>query len=131
LFVNNGRTGGRLLQGQAGVKTGKRFEKFGIFAKARPGIASFSGAVSFEGIDPASSLPIFRQGRKNYFSFDLGGVLEFYPSPRIVTRFDGGDTMIHYRSSEIPVFFFPLQTFRAPAETTHNFQFSAGVGFRF
>lgn len=130
-FVNNGRTGGRLLQGQAGAKAGKRFEKFGVFAKARPGIASFSRTVSFEGIDPASGIPIFRQGRKNYFSFDLGGVLEFYPSPRIVARFDGGDTMIHYRSVGIPVLFFPLQTFRAPAETMHNFQFSAGVGFRF
>lgn len=129
-FVNNGRAGGRILQGQAGVKAGKRFEKFGVFAKARPGIVSFSKAVSFAGIE-ASGIPIFREGRKNYFSFDLGGVLEFYPSPRIVTRFDGGDTMIHYRSAEIPVFFFPLESFHAPAETMHNFQFSAGVGFRF
>jgi hypothetical protein len=62
---------------------------------------------------------------------DVGGVLEFYPTRRIVTRFDGGDTMIHYRSFDVPIFFFPLQTFRIPAETTHNFQFSAGVGYRF
>jgi hypothetical protein len=130
-FVNNGRAGGRTLQGQGGVKAGKRFEKFGVFAKARPGMISFSRTVSFEGIDPVSSIPIYREGRKNYFSFDLGGVLEFYRSPRIVARFDGGDTMIHYRSVELPIFFFPLQTFRAPAETMHNFQFSAGVGFRF
>jgi hypothetical protein len=131
LFINNGRAGGRVLQGQAGVKAGKRFEKFGIFAKGRPGIVSFSRAVTIDGFDPTFGFPIFRNVRKNYFSFDLGGVFEFYPSPRIVTRFDAGDTMIHYRSFEYPVFFFPIQTFRAPAETTHNFQFSAGVGFRF
>ena len=69
--------------------------------------------------------------RKNYFSLDVGGVLEFYPTRRIVARFDGGDTMIFYRSFEFPVFFFPVQTFTAPSETLHNFQFNAGVGFRF
>ena len=130
-FINNGRAGGRILQSQAGVKAGKRFEKFGIFAKGRPGIVSFSKAVAIDGFDPTFGFPIFRTVRKTYFSFDLGGVIEFYPSSRIITRFDGGDTMIHYTSFEYPVFFFPLQTFRAPAETMHNFQFSAGVGFRF
>lgn len=132
LLINTGRAGGRILQGQAGVKAGKRFEWFGIFAKARPGIVSFSKALEVEGFDPTFGFPIFRLERKNYFSMDLGGVLEFYPSQRIVTRFDGGDTMIHYRSSEIPILFFPaVQSFQTPAETTHNFQFSAGVGFRF
>ena len=27
---------------------------------------------------------------------DVGGVVEFYPSKRIVTRFDAGDTIIHF-----------------------------------
>lgn len=130
-LINNGRAGGRILQGQAGIKAGKRFQKFGIFAKGRPGIVSFSRAVTIDGVDPTFGFPIFRPARKTYFSFDLGGVIEFYPSSRIVTRFDGGDTMIHYTSFEFPVLFFPIQTYRAPAETMHNFQFSAGVGFRF
>ena len=131
-LINNGRAGGRILQGQAGVKAGKRFEKFGVFAKARPGVVSFAKSIEVSGIDPTFGFPIFRQTRKNYFSMDLGGVLEFYPSPRIVTRFDGGDTMIRYRSTELPIVFFPTtQSLHVPAETTHNFQFSAGVGFRF
>ncbi|HEV7743873.1 MAG TPA: hypothetical protein VGO56_02650 [Pyrinomonadaceae bacterium] len=130
-FINNGRAGGRILQGQAGVKAGKRFEKFGVFAKGRPGIVSFSKAVRIDDFDPTFGFPIARPARKSYFSFDLGGVFEFYPTPRIVTRFDGGDTMIRYTSFEFPVGLFPLQTFRAPAETIHNFQFGAGVGFRF
>ncbi|MEP6819146.1 MAG: outer membrane beta-barrel protein [bacterium] len=131
-IVNNGRAGGRILQEQAGVKAGKRWDKFGVFAKARPGIVSFSRSVEFSGLDPTFGFPIFRVARKNYFSFDLGGVLEFYPSRRIITRFDGGDTMIHYRSIDNPIVFFPaVSTFHTAAETTHNFQFSAGVGFRF
>ncbi len=130
-FVNNGRAAGRILQAQAGLKAGKRFEKFGIFAKARPGVVSFSKGVEIDGLDPTFGFPIYREVRKNYFSIDVGGVLEFYPTRRIVTRFDCGDTMIHYRSFELPIFFFPVQTFHVPAETTHNFQFSAGVGYRF
>jgi hypothetical protein len=131
-FINNGRAGGRILQGQAGVKAGKRFEKFGIFGKARPGIISFSKAVKVDGLDPTFGFPIFRAARKTYFSMDVGGVLEFYPSPRIVTRFDGGDTMIRYSASEPPLSIFPaVSNSQVPPETTHNFQFSAGVGFRF
>lgn len=130
-FVNNGRAGGRILQGQAGIKAGKRFEKFGLFAKARPGLVSFSKGIKVEGLDPTFGFPIFRQVRKNYISMDVGGVLEFYPTRRLVTRFDGGDTMIHYHSIDIPISFFPLQTFNVSAETIHSFQFSAGVGYRF
>lgn len=130
-FINNGRAGGRILQLQAGVKAGKRFEKFGIFGKARPGVVSFSRAVEIGSVDPVFGFPTFREARKTYFSLDVGGVLEFYPSKRIVTRFDGGDTMIFYRRFDIPIFFFPVQAFTVPAETIHNFQFSAGVGFRF
>ena len=131
-FINNGRAGGRILQGQAGVKAGKRFERFGIFGKARPGIVSFSEAIKVDGLDPVFGFPIFRAARKNYFSMDVGGVLEFYPSPRIVTRFDGGDTMIRYSAAELPLSIFPaVSNFGVPAQTTHNFQFSAGVGWRF
>ena len=131
-FTNNGRAGGRILQGQAGVKAGKRFERFGIFGKARPGIVSFSEVVKVDDLDPTFGFPIFRTDRKNYFSMDVGGVLEFYPSPRIVTRFDGGDTMIRYGAAELPLSIFPaVSNFQMPPQTMHNFQFSAGVGWRF
>jgi hypothetical protein len=50
---------------------------------------------------------------------------------RVFARFDGGDTMIFYRSFDQPFNFFPVQNFRVPADVLHNFQFSAGVGFRF
>ena len=33
---------GRLLQAVGGVKVGKRFDNWGIFAKVRPGVVSFS-----------------------------------------------------------------------------------------
>lgn len=124
-----GTAGGEIWQVQAGAKVGKRFRKWGLFGKARPGIVSFSD--TFLSANP-QSFDLFPVGRTTYFSLDIGGVLEFYPSPRIVARFDGGDTMIRYGGGELGRFFNPpVPSPPAPYEFRHNFQFSAGVGFRF
>jgi hypothetical protein len=134
------RNGGNMSEVLAGVKVGKRFENWGIFAKARPGVVSFSRG-EFNPVPVATGGPFpfeVEINRITSFATDLGGVLEFYPSPRIVTRFDVGDTIIHFRQRTVngvafnpvtqEVTFFP---FLRPARTTHNFQFIASVGFRF
>ncbi|MCM3869097.1 MAG: porin family protein [Pyrinomonadaceae bacterium] len=133
---------GTLAQGFFGVKAGKRFRKFGIFGKARPGFASFSGG-DFNIIlqpSPPGVFPFFivNRSRATNFAFDLGAVVELYHSRRVFTRFDAGDTMIRYPQRSFnglnldpftgTVLPFPI-TF--PGETKHNFQFSAGVGIRF
>lgn len=133
------RNGGNMSQFVAGVKAGKRFEKWGIFGKARPGLVSFSRG-EFNPL-PIVTGPLPFQveiNRVNSFAADLGGVVEFYPTKRIVTRFDAGDTIIHFGSRTTngiafdqttqSVTFIPITQ---PARTTHNFQFTAGVGFRF
>jgi Outer membrane protein beta-barrel domain len=138
--INSGRGGGRALQGQFGAKVGRRFNTFGIFAKARPGFISFSKTVKFDGFEtlsfgggPPIMIPLFRLDRQTYFSLDLGGVLEFYPSRRIVTRFDAGDTLIRYSSSTVAASGVAsiVSLSEVLPETRHNFQFSAGIGFRF
>lgn len=123
----NGRGGGRILQVQAGAKIGKRFEKFGVFGKLRPGAVSFSKTIVFDSFAPITA----HIERGTHFSLDAGGVLEFYPTPRIVARFDGGDTMIRYCSARFPFFNPNLTAIELPADTRHQFQFSAGIGFRF
>jgi hypothetical protein len=130
--------GGNMSQVLAGAKIGKRFEKWGISAKARPGVVSFSRGA-FDPILVSPRGPIdFETHRITSFATDLGGVLEFYPSPRIVTRFDVGDTIIHFRRRTAhfvtvnpTTLEFELVPFTLPARTTHNFQLTAGVGFRF
>ena len=131
------RNAGNMSEVVAGAKFGKRFEKWGIFAKARPGVVSFSRG-EFNPIRVSASGVDVEINRITSFAADLGGVLEFYPSPKIVTRFDVGDTIIHFRRRTVngidfnPItqeFF--LVPFVLPARTTHNFQFTAGVGFRF
>ena len=132
---------GRVIQAVGGLKAGKRFESWGIFGKARPGIVSFSdGEFNLVPTGPVTPTSVFEVQRNRVTSFatDIGAVLEFYPSKRIVTRFDAGDTIIYFtrrttnnfRFDPVTNSFFigPVTT---PARTTHSFQFIASVGFRF
>ena len=139
------RVNGRLTEGLFGVKAGKRFKNFGIFGKARPGFMSFSrgiGDVVITGPAPAgSAFPLFefRPRRLTHFALDLGGVLEFYPSRRIVTRFDAGVTIIRkgetsfqgFSAGPAPDFAPIVGPVRIPGENVGSFRFSAGIGYRF
>lgn len=132
--------GGRMHQIVGGVKVGRRFEKWGFFAKARPGVVSFSqGEINVFRITPGGPFPFdVEVNRTNHFAVDFGGVVEFYPTRRIVTRFDVGDTIIHFNRRTTNFLGVDVRTgmpllvpVLRPARTTHNFQFIAGVGFRF
>lgn len=131
------RNGGRIAQGLFGVKAGKRYEKFGLFGKVRPGFTSFSaGREELVRLSPPpNSVFGFEPHRETNFATDVGGVLEFYPTRRIVTRFDAGDTIIRYGDSTRTLFSdsggTQTQPFPISGETRHNFQLSAGIGFRF
>lgn len=101
----------------AGVRAGVRGEKFGAFAKVRPGVIRFGGDA-FRA----------RNGSQSNFALDVGGVLEYYPSARVIVRVDLGDTIIPFGDKTINS---PLPPFTIRPGTTHNFQSSFGVGFRF
>jgi len=122
---------GSAIQAQFGVKIGKRFEKVGFFGKVRPGFLTVNkvGFVQPPGTQggPFSN---FIFGRRTFFTVDVGAVLELYPSKRIVVRFDAGDTLVrHPDLFGQAVFQGPTVQIRPP-EFNHNFQFTAGVGFR-
>jgi hypothetical protein len=57
---------------------------------------------------------------------DLGGVVEYYPSPRRVLRFDVGDTIIHFRDT-IRI----ANPERIEGGTVHSLQLNIGFGIRF
>ena len=135
------RNSGRIIQALGGVKAGKRFEKWGIFGKARPGIVSFSdGEFNILPTGPVTPTSMFelRRNRVTSFATDIGAVVEFYPSKRIVTRFDAGDTIVYFtRRTTNNIQFDPatnssfIGPVTTPARTTHSFQFFASIGFRF
>ena len=133
--------GGHKIQGLFGVKAGKRFDKVGIFGKARPGFIHASKGdlqprpnTACIAIFPPPA-GCFETTSKNNFAFDLGGVVEVYPTKRSIIRFDAGDTIVRLSERNVPGVLNPGSLFvaliRVPAETTHNFQGSIGIGFRF
>lgn len=111
-----------MFQGQFGAKIGKRFERWGWFAKARPGFLGFTEVLVFPA-RPQVPGPV-TSVRKYYPSLDVGGVVEFYISRRWMARFDVGDTIVRYGEFQIFDRVFPK-------ETHHNLQLSSGIGFRF
>src|SRR6059036_2708615 len=58
-----------------GTKAGIRWTRFGVFGKSRFGLWRFT---------------------RTYFAADVGGVLEYYPSPHTALRIDSGDSIIFY-----------------------------------
>src|SRR5262249_44020667 len=98
-----------------GFKSGWRSGRFGAFAKARAGMMNFGGGFFKQRLE-----------RKTVADADLGGVLEYYPSPRTVIRIDLGDTVLFYGSQSLQPSF-PSH----PLGTVHNFQPGFGFGWRF
>jgi hypothetical protein len=132
--------GGRKVQGLFGAKVGKRFEKAGIFAKARPGFVRFSRG-DFIGsplaLCPAVFPPpigCFQPVAKTNFAIDIGGVAELYPSKNTIIRFDAGDTIIRFGDRRVAASSTTLSTLvvvPVAAETKHNLQVGVGFGYRF
>jgi len=126
-FPGAGFSDVRRFQGQFGVKSGLRFDRFGVFGKVRPGFVNTKYEVPVFCVEGPCPRII---DKDTGFSMDLGGVVEFYPSRRATVRFDVGDTIINRREPQIlyasGLFALPNSNF-----ATHNLQLSAGVGFRF
>ncbi len=120
---------GKKFQFNAGPKIGYRGSKFGVFGKVRPGMIYVGRyPVTEVLILPTPSQPdrfgVAGGDRKEkFFSVDVGGVFEYYPSKRTILRFDIGDTIINYRSLK------PKDI--NPGFTKHTLQTSIGFGFRF
>jgi hypothetical protein len=128
---------GHMFQGQFGAKVGKRFDKWGVFGKARPGFVGFTQVselfrtreIVFFG--RTFEVGEFRVVKDFYPSVDVGGVLELYISSRWMARFDIGDTIIRYREIQTNGFSLSEAIVRRPPETQHNLQVTSGIGFRF
>jgi hypothetical protein len=106
-----------------GVKAGMRRDRFGVFAKLRPGVTHLTDKGGTCGGD---SCILFLPPRPEYrteLALDVGGVFEVYPTARTVTRLDVGDTIIRHRSPAPPCWSSPC--------TSNNLSWRMGGGFRF
>ena len=98
-------------QGLFGIKAGKRTKYVGVFAKVRPGFQT-----NF----------VVNEREQARLAIDVGGVAEFYPNRHLVLRFDAGDVIIPFGNNVVGEGLFAQRL-----GTTHNFQYSLGVGLRF
>jgi hypothetical protein len=130
---------GRKAQGLFGAKAGKRLDKAGIFAKARPGFVRLSrgdyrlGTGACVAVFPPP-IGCFQPVARTSFAIDLGGVGELYPSKNTIIRFDAGDTIIRFGERNVAASSLALNSLvvvPVAAETKHNFQASFGFGYRF
>ena len=96
----------------AGIKTGIRAEKIGIFAKIRPGFVHFSDRQHME---------YFNNPSKWRFALDIGGILEFYPNSVVAIRIDVGETLINFGGYRIIGGY--------PSQKTTNHGLQGGIGF--
>ena len=111
--------GGYALQGLCGAKATARRKTFALFAKARPGLISYSGAIkSLQNVPPF----VLTQ-RIGEFALDVGGGIEFVAGRRLAFRYDLGDTIVHQPAL--------TGTFPLPAHNVNNVQFETAVAFRF
>ena len=108
---------GRRTQALFGMKMSARIENAGVFLKVRPGLIYF---------DPAAPSLVGRGSfNATNFALDLGVGLEFYLSHHTMVRFDFGDTIIRLGGINC---LFPNCS---RSDISNNFQFNAGLGWRF
>lgn len=125
--------GGTKVQGLFGVKAGWRGEQVGLFAKARPGFLHLTeGEVRPRDVVCIAVFPpppgCVETSGQTRFNVDLGGVMEVYPTPRSILRFDLGDTIV--RTGDFTLRGVP-NPIRISPRYDHNFQAGVGFGFRF
>ena len=113
-----------------GIKVGRRGQRIGVFGKFRPGFARFSPLEDCSG-DSASTC---RDVTKTKVAFDLGAVVELYPTRRTLARFDLGGGYLHYGQTRFFVSQepgFPGGIFARRGFHSFGLQFSVGFGLRF
>jgi hypothetical protein len=112
----------RTVEGLFGIRYGFRQQKWGVFAKLRPGF------VYYDKARPELNSQLL--GNLTRFAFDVGQSFEYYPSRRSTFRLDIGTTFVRYlRDNHDPTAMFPLSS--RYFITQGNFQFSSGYILRF
>jgi hypothetical protein len=116
--------GGRTLQALFGIR-GKVLQSkhFAVYGLLRPGLIHFEKVRAFSPTPPS----FFTIRPATYFLINLGGGIEFYPSPRLIARFE-----ISGNPYRIPNFTQHVASgfVSAPGQITDAFRFSVGVGYR-
>ena len=100
-----------------GLRAGVHVSRWGVYAKLRPGFASFGGGGFPQRLTSAT-----------HFALDIGGVIEYDVAPHVGLRWDLSDVLTDFGSATLlegPGYA------GAPLHTQHNFQTTIGAVVRF
>ena len=116
------------------MKLGVRTGRFGVFFKARTGVHSYSQALNLRGNWAAGDF----FARENVMGLDIGGVVEAYSSPRVVVRFDLGESLSLFPGVHDSVLITDRRTgdtisvsVDEPRRQFYTVPLRAGIGWRF
>lgn len=118
--------GGRILQGFFGTKEGFQVQRFGFFAKVRPGFMNYSRTLTGVSLTPPQSSSY---SRATDFALDVGGVVEYYWTRRAVLRFDVGDVVMY--KSPRPFDVDGVVSYPPVPGRRNSLQIGIGLAFRF
>jgi hypothetical protein len=104
---------------------GARTERFGVFAKIRPGFIYYENAVPIRGEKS--------QGSLSRFAADVGGIVEYYPKRNTTWRFDVGTTLVRYLTNQTDPHTYALGSLLSTQYivTQGNFQMANSYTVRF
>jgi hypothetical protein len=114
-----------MMQGLFGLKLGQRWNRWGLFAKVRPGFIYYEEALPGRGITTPHSL--------SRFVWDFGGVAEIYTHHNGTIRFDAGTTLVRYLTDKTDTRFTQIGGVISSQYYTNqgNFQISTAYSYRF
>ncbi len=114
-----------MMEGLFGVRMGVRYDRFGVFAKVRPGFIYYENAFPVQGETATRSL--------TRFAADLGGIVEYYPEHNSTLRFDVGTTLVRYLTNHQDPHQYELGTLLSNQYivTQGNFQVATSYVYRF
>ena len=138
--ILGGWRSGNVLQGQFGLRANLlQLKKADFFLTSKPGFIRFSHLLNvfqpgLGGIGLGNQT--IDAGRQTCFAPFFGGGTQIYPTEHTFFRFDAGATVVRYAPFTTTVNLPGVDPSLAPiihftGATTHTFQFSTGIGFRF
>jgi hypothetical protein len=104
-------------QGFFGLRAGVHVSRWGIYAKLRPGFASFGGG-GFEQ----------RLTARTHFALDVGGVLKYDVAPHVALRWDLSEVLTYFGNATLLAGPGPVGV---PLGTRHNFETTIGAVLQF
>lgn len=116
--------GGRINETTAGIKGSIRWKNIRLFEVLKTGIIHFTHTIK----STSMTAPGIQFTGRTFGAVDAGGGVEVYVSHHFLLRYDFTDMIVHHGNITIPTVFGPA---RFPSVTSHNFQFSTSVAFRF